>query len=379
MTIALSATTFDHENPNVIKDGIGVYSESLFHAFLKRGVDVLPVRYPRFWKPILKESLNCSYNHRYSYGVDYLHSCVVSSSSDERDLLGRGIGLYHSTDYRIPKLKNIPVVATLHDAVLLARPEWGSGGKFMRSLKNHVMRDVAQKADHIITISDFCTQEIVEYWGVEPKKVSTIHIGIQDFWHQKSQDEDIKAALRKYKLKPDFLLFVGTIQPRKNIKRVILSYLCLPRELRRKHKLVIVGKFGWKCEEEKKLILELEKEGIIKHIPNVNTRDLKCFYECAKLFLFPTLHEGFGIPVLEAMACSTAIVTSSNTASSEVGGDCVNLCDPTSIKSISNQMEKLLTDSLHAKQLAHKASLRSKSFSWDKACSETLKIYNALM
>ena len=375
--IAFSSSTFDAKNPNQIKDGIGVYSENLYLQLIKRNIDVALVRYPSTWiRDTSKELKSHEFNHRFSYPIDYCLSYANHSRSfDEKYLIDLGVNLYHSTDYRIPKLKRVPVVATLHDAVLIAKPEWGSGNKYIRKIKNFIMKDVAQKADHIITISNFCTQEISQYWGIEHSKISAIHIGINDDWHYKSTESKIQNTLNKYNLDPNFILFVGTIQPRKNLRRIILAYLCLASDLRKKHKLVIAGKFGWKCQEEKNIIKDLIHEGIITYIPNAINEEIKCLYECANLFVFPTLHEGFGIPVLEAMACSTPTLTSYNTAAAEIGGNCVSVCDPNSIKSISNEMENILTDNEYSKELRSKGKQRARQFSWEKASQSTLDVY----
>lgn len=225
--------------------------------------------------------------------------------------------LVHATDHYIPKLRGIPVVATLMDAIPLAHPEWVTYR--FKSLKNELWRRSAHWAQHIITISEYSRTEIAHWFKIPEKRISVIPLGVDERWFAIPAPEEMERVRIKYQLPAQFFLAVGTLQPRKNIGTLIAAHRMLPAALRRDVPLLVVGKAGWGCEE---VVAQLKQGdgGALRWLQYVPDADMLPLLRQASALVFPSLHEGFGLPVLEAFAAGVPVVTSSTTALPEVAG-----------------------------------------------------------
>ena len=171
---------------------------------------------------------------------------------------------------------------------------------------------------------------------------------------------------------PGFVLAVGTLEPRKNLPRLAEAYRALPEELRLEHPLVVVGKLGWQVRETVQALRSLGDS--CRLLGHVSDEDLAELYRRCAVFCYPSLGEGFGLPVLEAMTCGAAVITSDRSSLPEVGGDAVEYVDPTSVASIEDALERLLHDPARRAELAARAVARARQFSWARTAEIVLGV-----
>ncbi len=228
-----------------------------------------------------------------------------------------------------------------------------------------------KKAKKILTISNSSKDGIIEAYGVSPEKVTVVYPGISP----KEEIKNMEELTKKYNIKGKYILFVGTLQPRKNIERLIEAFSKIfDKDLT----LIIIGKKGWMFEE----ILDAPKRfGVsekVKFLDSVMDDELPGFYKNAEFFILPSLYEGFGLPVLEAMQYGCPVITSSVSSLPEAGGDAVLYVDPEDTFDIKSKMEKLLKDQKLREELIKKGYQQVKKFSWDKTAKDTIKVLESI-
>ncbi|MCK5681226.1 glycosyltransferase family 4 protein [bacterium] len=376
MRLGIGTNTIEPHLCHGPSDGIGVYTRELIRHFTaERMASVTPVYFPKLlqWAPGSVRS-----------DKFFLPYPVLATLTNLCDFpfwfsaaVVEKIDLYHATDYRIPRLNKIPVVATLHDAVQLNSLEWVRDQA--RAYKNWVLRAAALRADLVIAISEAAVPDLVEAYGIDQAKIRVIHNGISQEWLESLAKNHIEQILKKYGLTRNYILFVGTFQPRKNLGRILSAYEALPSDFRREFSLVLVGQEGWKVDNEVAQIRSLEVRGECCWLKNVPSGDLKALYQGASLFLFPSLLEGFGIPVLEAFASRVPVITSNITALPEVAGDAALLVDPYNVDEITYGIERVLVDTKLRSQLIDKGCERAKELSWQRSAEKTIEVYKELL
>lgn len=229
-----------------------------------------------------------------------------------------------------------------------------------------------KKSKKIITISESSKNDIIKLYGVPAHKIAVVYPGIKEIRHANhlSMDE----LKEKFEIDKKYILFVGTLQPRKNIVKLIEAFSKLKSEL----DLVVVGRRGWQFDE----IFEApEKFGVknrVKFIENANDDDLPSFYKNAEFFVLPSLYEGFGLPILEAMKYSCPVITSNISSLPEAGGDAALYVDPESLEEITKKMQELADDRELREKLVKKGHAQVEKFSWEKSAKETLKVLESL-
>ena len=229
---------------------------------------------------------------------------------------------------------------------------------------------VAKFATHLIAVSEATKNDLMTKLGVSPDRITVVYEAWdRELFHVPTRSE-IQSVRSKYRLDNDFLIFVSTIQPRKNLERLIEAFA----KARIGLDLVLVGKPGWLSES---IYLAPQKFGVsdrVKFLGHVPNQDLPGLYGGSKALVFPSLYEGFGIPVLEAMACGTVVLTSNSTSLPEVGGEAAYYVDPNDTDSIKNGIEEIVTKDKIRHQLLLNAIKQVQKFSWEKAAKETLKV-----
>lgn len=231
-------------------------------------------------------------------------------------------------------------------------------------------------ADKIITISDNTKRDLITHYNIPPDKVVTIYLGVD----RKFKPLD-KRLIMKYKKTHDinfpFILYVGTLEPRKNITTLIKAFAKLKEE-GIDHKLVLAGGKGWKYQSIFKLVEELHLQAEVVFMGYVSDEDLPSLYNAADLFVYPSLYEGFGLPPLEAMACGTPVITSNTSSFPEVIGTAGITVNPYDVSELVESIREVLSnDALHA-NLKEKGLIRAKCFSWEKCARETWNVYKEL-
>lgn len=269
-------------------------------------------------------------------------------------------------NYVIPPGVKGKKITIIHDMAYKAYPD--TVRKRTRNLLNISLQKSCKRADKIITVSEFSKQEIIKYLGVEEDKIVVMPNGVDfSLYHPNYCYKDIIKVKGKYKIDTDYFLYLGTLEPRKNIERLIHAYSQLKSELPDVPKLVIAGKKGWMYESIFETVKSLKMEKNVIFVGYVEEKDAPILIKGAEIFLFPSIYEGFGMPPIEAMACGTPVVVSNVSSLPEVVGDSGILVDPLSIESIKEGMKKLFLDEKLREEMSYKGIQRVKLFTWDRA------------
>jgi glycosyltransferase involved in cell wall biosynthesis len=306
---------------------------------------------------------------RFSLGT--LPSLILGRSYYGSQKLLSSVDLIHATDHLIPRCQGVPVVATVMDAIPLAHPEWVNTR--FSALKNAIWKKSVGFADRVITISEHSKNDLIEHFGIPEDRISVTPLGVDERWFERPSLEYLAAVRVRYKLPDNFFVFVGTLQPRKNISRMIDAHCALPDTIRKSHPLIIIGRAGWQCSD----ILDRFKpeNTFVRWLKYVSGDDLPSILRCASGLVFPSLHEGFGLPVLEAFAAELPVITSNVTSLPEVAGNAALLINPYDVQHISWAMQQLIEDSATTNRLRLLGLNRAKEFTWKKTAQTTVSVY----
>ena len=267
----------------------------------------------------------------------------------------------------------------IYDMVYKACPETMEATT--RAYMEKEMERSCRRADLIITISEFSKNEIIKYMNVDPGKIAVVPCGIDHtVFHDKIKEEAVKQVKEIYHLGEQYFLYLGTLEPRKNIPLIIRAY----HELYKRKgssipKLVLAGKRGWGYDEIFALIQELKLQDMVLFPGYVSETDKPAMLRGAVCFLFPSLYEGFGIPPLEAMACGTPVIVSDAASLPEVVGGCGLKVRYDDHETMSRYMELMSEDSVYREQWSKAGVERAKSFAWDKSAKKLLIVYGKIL
>lgn len=282
------------------------------------------------------------------------------------------IDIFHATDHYIPRLRGVPVVATLMDAIPLSHPQWVTLQG--RGMKNWLWRRAARRVQRVITISEHSRREIVEHFGIDEGRVSVVPLGVDRRHFDPVEPVTREATLAKFGLRAPFFLFVGTLQPRKNLSRLIAAHDALPADLRHAAPLVIAGREGWGCDG---LMARLRsaQSGPLRWLRYVRDDEARAMMQSATALVFPSLYEGFGLPVLEAFAAGLPVITARTTALPEVAGDAAFTIDPLEVDQIAAAMRAMLEDGALRQMHRERGLQRARAFTWDRTAAMTTQVY----
>jgi glycosyltransferase involved in cell wall biosynthesis len=312
---------------------------------LPGGIESVPIPFPRFWT-----------HARLSF-----------------EMLRRPPEVLFVPAHTIPFVHPASVV-TIHDLGYLHQPE--SHPARSRSMLDLATRWSARVARRVIAISDATKRDLISHYGVRPEKIRVIPHGV-DTAMCPARAEAQTEVLGRLGITPPYLFTIGTIQPRKNFGRLAAAFGLLAKN-GWPHRLVIAGKRGWLSDFVEN---ELRASGMadrIIYLGYADAKDLPALYSGADAFVFPSLYEGFGLPVLEAMSCGTPVVTSDSSALPEVSGEAALLVPPTDPRAIARAIESILESDTRRKELVHRGFKRVEQFSWSSTAQQTLDLLRGL-
>jgi glycosyltransferase involved in cell wall biosynthesis len=268
-------------------------------------------------------------------------------------------------------------VLTVHDVLFERYPELFAR---MDLYRNKIgIPWSCRRADHIITVSESSKRDLIEIYGLEASRITVTYHGPDDLYCPLDQEEAKECLRRTYGLEGEFILYVGTIQPRKNLPRLVAAFAELKRKRRIPHKLVIVGPKAWLTTEAFRAIENRSAKHDVVVTGYVPKNDLAYFYNAATVFVYVPICEGFGLPVLEAIACGTPTITSRGSSLEEVAGGAAVLVDPLDVSEIESAIENVITNSDLRASLRMLGLARSRHFSCHEMAIQTQAVYRQVM
>jgi glycosyltransferase involved in cell wall biosynthesis len=293
------------------------------------------------------------------------------------DLQRAGASLYHSPFYLMPYWPGIPVVVTFYDLIPLLYPSYFT--LFQRTVYRFGHTMALRCASHGIAISESTKKDLIEEFGVPRAAISVIPLAAGTQF-KRASPERIEAVRAAYGFPEGYVLYVGANKPHKNLPRLVEAWSMLVRDGRVSGVyLVIAGPWDLRYPEAKAIVAQKGLIGKVIFVGEVAEKDLPVLYSGAKLSVFPSRYEGFGLPVLEAMACGTPVLCSGVSSLPEVAGDAAVFCDPGDTSDIADKLALLLSDRERLGELAEKGIRRAATFTWERTAGETLDIYREVL
>jgi alpha-1,3-rhamnosyl/mannosyltransferase len=286
------------------------------------------------------------------------------------------IDLYHEPNYLAFRFSG-PSVVTFHDASWVRHPATHPAGRL--DTISRYLQGCLDAASAILTDSEFVKNELIELFGVPPGKIFPVLLGVSPAFYPR-HPQACHEFLTKQELHfGSYILSVGTLEPRKNIPALIDAYSLLSPELQRRFPLVLVGMQGWLTSTLETRMKPFVERGVIKPLGYVHDAAMPLIYSGAAAFVFPSLYEGFGLPVLEAMRCGVPVISSSTSSLPEVVGDAGVLVSPLDVEALSGSLRQILEDRVFAADLSRKGIVRAAGFSWEKTAAETIDVYRRVL
>ncbi len=290
--------------------------------------------------------------------------------------LDRAVGpcdLFHATDHVLPPLRRTPSVFTVHDLAFLVHPEthlWSNRAYLAAMMPRYVAA-----ATMIIADSAATRRDVLARYAVAPDKVRVVPLGVEPTFAPVAPPEARARVAERYSLAAPYVLFVGTLEPRKNLRGLVAAYRALLQQRPDAPSLAIAGAEGWLYDDVYRLV---QREGLasrVRFLGRVAEVDLPALYSAAAVFAYPSLYEGFGLPPLEALACGTPVVCSHRASLPEVVGDAALLVDPTDVGALAGALARLLDNEPLRRELRARGLARAAQFTWARTARETLAVY----
>jgi glycosyltransferase involved in cell wall biosynthesis len=379
MRIGIDARFLTHPQ----KGGFKTYSENLITALARIDGDneyVLYIDRPPEQNTNLPDSANFSYRiirGDFPYiGMPWREQISLSChvSRDRLDLL-------HSPCLTAPLRLSCASVVTIHDMIWSFPVKSSRGGQI--SLQRKMMdwyyrlipQYAARRSDALITVSNAAKQDIIQHLKFSPDRIFVTYEAANPAYRGMDDTEGLKSVREQYDLSSRFILAIGSADPRKNIGTLIRAYAILPGDLRDRYQLAILWTHGLLSVQVSKEVGAAGLDKRVRFLEHVCDDDLVLLYNAASLFVVPSLYEGFGLPLLEAMACGTPVVAANNSSIPEIAGDAALLVSAENESSIAGAIAEVLSDTTLQMKLIERGFGRASHFSWTKCACQTLDVY----
>lgn len=297
-----------------------------------------------------------------------------------------GCEILHCTSNTAPIFSDIPLITILHDIIYMESSYYkiltGSATpyqKFGNAYRKLIVPWVVKKSDKIVTVSHFEKNRIAEFFGMKnDKRLTAIYNGVSAHFKPITDESELKRVKEKYHLPDHFFFFLGNTDPKKNTIGTLKAFSDFLKQSKSDYKLVMLD---YDLNELEKLLIEIGDKDLIKNIVLtgyvINT-DLPAIYSLCTIFLYPSLRESFGIPMLEAMGCGVPVITSNTSSMPEVAGDAAHIINPYNPEEITEGIIKILADAAYYETLCKKGIERNKLFSWKNMAEQVLVLYNEI-
>ena len=317
-----------------------------------------------FRRAIIKNSLAVDI---YSHISPLIKGYVLKDSSQH---------LFHGPNFYLPPF-NGPSVCTFHDLSVFT---WAycHPPERVRYMRKEIALTL-KRADMLITDSEYIRQEVAAYFGWPLDKIRAVQLACSNDFHPREVEELLPVLFKQGLSFQGYSLYVGTIEPRKNLEGLLDAYAILPLSVRKKWPLVLIGYKGWQSEHLHTRIKAAVFEGWVQYLGFVKADELPLFYAGARIFIFPSHYEGFGLPVLEAMASGVPVVCSNISTLKEVAGNAAAICEPNDVESLSGLIKMALEDDNWRAQSIVKGFVQADGFNWKRCTEETFSVYKELM
>jgi glycosyltransferase involved in cell wall biosynthesis len=286
------------------------------------------------------------------------------------------LDLYHSTHYVLPAWIGSPVVVTIHDIIHLLYPDF-LPSRFAFLYAQRMIRRSLNRGDRVIAVSQSTKSDLMQYFDIDGSKIRVVHNGVEETFRQRLSSEELRRWLRNLGIEQPYLLFVGNPKPHKNLDNVVKAYARARHLGNLDAPLICVGA---RTGSEFKIRQRAEYLGIpdkVRILGHVAQEALPAIYQGASLFLYPTLYEGFGLPVVEAMASGVPVITSNTSALKEIAEGYAYLVDPLDIEGMAKAIANVMGDPERRAGLAERGLRRAADFDWDLTARQTLDVYRA--
>ena len=353
--------------------GIGRYAYEISKRVEKKEEFDTKFYYGFFSKKLI--SKNSSYKHIKS---SFLKNSFLKKALKKalmfytKNFYKENFDLYWQPNYiPSPVVKSKRCIVSVHDFSFILNPSWHPKERIDYFEKNFFKN--IKRADRIITGSNYTKEEIKKYISFDENKIDVIYHGVNHSLYKRYEKSLLESFKKENRLPDRFFLFVGSIEPRKNLSYLLRVYLDLPSYIKKDYKLVIAGFKGWENERIKE-ILEKERENIF-YMGYLDDLHLAFLYNLAFCFIYPSLYEGFGIPPLEAMACKTPVITSKVASMPEVCKDAALYIDPRNEDSLRKEILRVIENDKIREALIEKGYNRSKEFTWENSFKKHFEIF----
>ena len=358
------------------KAGLSRYTDNLARALLREAPERFAFFYNRSGDSHIPSWLDGCSAHSVALGYKSWRMLVWLGQLARMgyDRMVPGCELFHATEHLLLPMRGCPTVLTVHDLIFHLFPQHHK--RLNRWYLNAALPLYCRRADAIICVSEHSKADLVRLWGVEAAKIHVVYEAADPHFRPASP-EQVAAVRRKYGLPPRYVLTVGTIEPRKNLKR-LLDALAVLREQGEDAHLVIVGSLGWLYHDFVTKLENFEHRHAVLQPGYVPDADLVAMLTGATLSVLASVYEGFGLPILESMACGTPVISSHSSSLPELGDTAARYFDPHNVEEMVTVLGQVWRDADLRREMREQGLAQSAKFTWERAAKETIQVYESL-